>query len=408
MTTAALRSRRKSRRSSWFRGPATDHLVLIPGFLASSHASYFCGVEETLQEALGAAGRNARFTVVMGRVSGSLRHRAAELMRVLHAETRREERIHLVGHSTGGLDARLALSPGARLGLSFDPQPLVERVSSLVTVATPHRGVPLASYAAGTLGGSLLGFSRRLMESTLDLAAPADPKTVAWVRWLGRILDAPVRSISSQTRVAAVVDQLIAIAENERRVTDIRRLVRHLEADRGVLLQLTPAALDLFDAATQMPRHVRRGSVVVASPPPDAKANDLYAWLYGMGARNSQIPPLEEPSVAELATRFGAALCPGASDGVVPIASQLWGELIWAGCADHLDVIGFHGESDAGDLLESRSGFGRAAFARLWGRVARYLAYEPDEDRPTLAQKSLTKSTPVDALSTPCTRVRVD
>src|SRR6185312_6262378 len=49
------------------------------------------------------------------------------------------ERVDLIAHSLGGLDARYAL---AKLGLA-------ERVRSLVTIGTPHRGTPLADLAAG-------------------------------------------------------------------------------------------------------------------------------------------------------------------------------------------------------------------------------------------------------------------
>jgi triacylglycerol lipase len=46
----------------------------------------------------------------------------------------RAERVNLLAHSMGGLDARYAIS---RLGLA-------KRVASLTTVGTPHRGTPLA------------------------------------------------------------------------------------------------------------------------------------------------------------------------------------------------------------------------------------------------------------------------
>jgi triacylglycerol lipase len=48
-------------------------------------------------------------------------------------------RVDLIAHSLGGLDARYAL---AKLGLA-------ERVRSLVTIGTPHRGTPLADLASG-------------------------------------------------------------------------------------------------------------------------------------------------------------------------------------------------------------------------------------------------------------------
>jgi len=49
------------------------------------------------------------------------------------------ERVDIIAHSLGGLDARYALS---RLGLAT-------KVRSLVTVGTPHRGTPIADLASG-------------------------------------------------------------------------------------------------------------------------------------------------------------------------------------------------------------------------------------------------------------------
>ncbi len=58
--------------------------------------------------------------------------RAEQLVRAIEALP--HDRIDLIAHSLGGLDARYAL---AHLGLS-------RRVRSLVTIGTPHRGTPLA------------------------------------------------------------------------------------------------------------------------------------------------------------------------------------------------------------------------------------------------------------------------
>ena len=46
------------------------------------------------------------------------------------------EAVHLIAHSMGGLDSRFAVS---RLGMS-------DRVLSLTTIATPHRGSPFADW----------------------------------------------------------------------------------------------------------------------------------------------------------------------------------------------------------------------------------------------------------------------
>jgi triacylglycerol lipase len=77
------------------------------------------------------------FDVVATRVPavGALPLRAAALAAAVAQLP--HERVTIVGHSMGGLDARWAISHG-----------LAERVSDLITIGTPHRGTPLADILA--------------------------------------------------------------------------------------------------------------------------------------------------------------------------------------------------------------------------------------------------------------------
>ena len=78
-----------------------------------------------------------------------------------------------------------------------------------------------------------------------------------------------------------------------------------------------------------------------------------------------------------LARAFGAPPDLHANDGVVPIRSQLWGTLVWAGLGDHLDVLGHFlddrqaeaPESRHHDWLTSGSAFGRPQFEGLMDAV---------------------------------------
>lgn len=131
-------------------------VVFVHGFAGFSEVgvgpltgAYFRGVGRRLRE------RGVQASFVRVSPFGSLLVRAAELSS--YVRELGQERVHLVAHSMGGLDARFAL---ANLGLR-------EHVASLVTVATPHAGTPLAD-----LGGRLLGASRKLssrLASVLDL-----------------------------------------------------------------------------------------------------------------------------------------------------------------------------------------------------------------------------------------------
>ena len=70
-----------------------------------------------------------------------------------------------------------------------------------------------------------------------------------------------------------------------------------------------------------------------------------------------------------------------ANDGVVPVRSQIWGKLIWAGFGDHLDVVGHFRDSVPAadrdpnvpahvDWLYSGSSFDRERFASLSTAIA--------------------------------------
>jgi triacylglycerol lipase len=98
--------------------------------MVGARADYFRGVSERL-------GREG-CVVHRCRVAptASIATRAADLAAFVRALDAR--RVNVVAHSMGGLDARYAI---ARLGLR-------DRVASLVTIGTPHRGTPLADAGA--------------------------------------------------------------------------------------------------------------------------------------------------------------------------------------------------------------------------------------------------------------------
>jgi len=64
--------------------------------------------------------------------------------------------IHLIGHSSGGLDARLLATPGVSLPDGESGEPFASQVRSGVSVATPHRGTPSAELFSSLYGKGLL------------------------------------------------------------------------------------------------------------------------------------------------------------------------------------------------------------------------------------------------------------
>ncbi len=222
------------------RGPPLP-VVLVHGLFGfdrigvpGARLHYFRGIARHL-ETLGCHAHAVRLPF-----AASVPERAQRL--VAKIESLPHERVDLIAHSLGGLDARYAL---AKLGLA-------RRVRALVTVGTPHHGTPLASFAN---------------EGALGVARKA---------------------------IAAVGIPLHALD------------------------WLSPAALEKFNQDIVDVPGVRYACVVggirAASTPVPLALSPVHAYLRRVA---------------------------GANDGLVPIASQYWGETLAEIEADHWAQIGW-------------------------------------------------------------------
>jgi triacylglycerol lipase len=222
-------------------------VVLVHGFagfdelrVAGRRAAYFRGVRERL-EARGYACVVPRLPPV-----ASIAVRARVLARELEHAGAGGGDVHVIAHSMGGLDARYALSNYTHSS----------SVRSLVSVATPHQGTPLAAGLARLARASGLGELARALE---DLA---------------------------------------------------------------------PERLDALAGAMRDARQVRYASVVVAP-------------------RGGRVHPLLRPTYALLSRKFGD------NDGLVPVASQRWGQVIGNAETDHWGVVGWGGAFDAAAFYDA-------------------------------------------------------
>jgi triacylglycerol lipase len=98
--------------------------------------------------------------------------RLADLVRQLPGD-----RVNIIAHSMGGLDARYAIS---RLGLA-------ERVASLVTIGTPHHGTPVADLGAKVVPARLAAELARVF----DVRALHDLTTGSLERFNREVPDGP-------------------------------------------------------------------------------------------------------------------------------------------------------------------------------------------------------------------------
>ncbi|HKU45212.1 MAG TPA: hypothetical protein VJR89_43935 [Polyangiales bacterium] len=366
------------------------HVILIPGFFAFAglgELRYWSGVDTLLQSAFEAFGLEVDITEIETLPTASIRYRAARVLEAIERVGKLDDGpIHLIGHSTGGLDARLAVIPTAALPTTADCS-ACERVQSLVTIATPHHGTPLASTFGSAMGQPLLRWLATsavvgLKQGKLPLSTLL--RLGSWVVKLDDFLGL------EQT----VVDQLYAQLFNE--FTEDRRLaliefLGQVSHDRALVVQLTPDSLDLFNATTADP-DIAFGSVVTRGRPPtwrrvvtqyrDAYAQALYGlytvlWMITSGSDERYLPKLSEQQQLALLSGYGSLPRLRDNDGMAPTLSQVWGEVIHVADADHLDVMGQYGDRERvgvhADWLPSGSGFDSAKFAALWSDVAAFV-----------------------------------
>ncbi len=376
-------------------GPGEEHqVVLVPGFFGFGNfgeLSYFNGVGEALRDSFAARGAAVRIFEVPTLPTASIRVRAA---RVLDALQRVAEQsngpIHVIGHSTGGLDARLAIAPTASLPSAvkdFD----YSRVRTLVSVCCPHFGTPVATFFCSTLGKPILRLAARYMMWVLRRGRVP----LAIMLRLGYLV---VRLRDPRRKRRGTFDELYEKLLNdfsdERRL-ELTRFLDEVSSDQSLLFQLTPAGCDLLNACTADP-DVRYGSVVAVARRPTWRSllrsmwdlytqlvHPIYALLHFIARRGdvAVIPPPAEAQARGLLAAYDALPTRADSDGIVPTSSQLWGELIHAARADHLDVVGQYGRSDdqswGGDWIPSYSGFDRSGFTALWSAVAGFVLRSP-------------------------------
>ncbi len=158
------------------RGPALP-VVLVHGLFGfdrigvpGARFDYFRGIAKHLGR-LGCHAHAVRLPPI-----GSVPARAAKLVELVRALP--HDRIDLIAHSLGGLDARYALS---KLGLA-------ERVRSLVTIGTPHRGSPIADLVLS----APFGWAHRLLKTIgMPLEAVDWLSTSALEKFNAEITDHP-------------------------------------------------------------------------------------------------------------------------------------------------------------------------------------------------------------------------
>jgi triacylglycerol lipase len=363
-----------------------SRLYLSPGLFGFNQIgtyAYFKHLEKALVSRFDDAGREARLHLIEAPPTASICRRARKLRSLIDRTAAPDDIVHLLGHSTGGLDARLVASPSASLDNGLGR---VRNLYSVTTMNAPHFGTPLASFFATVSGQRLLYVLSALTVTALRFGAPPLAITSSVIATFGR-LD---RVFGFEVKLLDRLTETIVTALDDASSHDLRVYLGHLRDDQGGIIQLSPESMEVFGVSVEDDPHVRYHCTASYAPSPGVRhwakslaspwtspSATIFTTLYNLTSLNHKMYPCEpsgsswEPELIEVLGQIPEA---SANDGIVPFRSQLWGKLLWAGQGDHLDVVGhFAGGrgSDHNDWLSSGARFDRPRFDAMVDAIAR-------------------------------------
>ena len=314
--------------------------------------------------------RPLRFAVHQPPPAGSLAERARSL-HVKATELIRQgaTRLHLVGHSTGGVDARLVANE--KYALPGERAEVLQRIATVITVSAPFRGTPLARRIGrgAWLAAPALWFASILASrGRLRLAGQA-----------ATLFNLAKRATLQQpTPTDALIAQLADVDDDTAR--QIRSFLGDVARDHGLVEDLTPESMDAMNRTIEGGDRAPITSFVSVAPraglaPIAFVTAPLHRILYDLTYALTASPPRDGAPIPK-GPWIGARRIPltdTSNDGIVPAWSQtLRGEAAGIVLGDHLDVIG-HYEAAGATFLRSGSSFDDARFRALWGQVAKAL-----------------------------------
>ena len=365
-------------------------VFLVPGFFGFTSIgalSYFEDVEQALARALRRRRVEARIVRCATQPTASIPRRTDALRRqVIASGGLRARELHFIGHSTGGLDVRMLLTPGVKIARGDTAERIAELTRTATSVSTPHHGTPLANHFISIQGQTLLLVLSALATSGQGRRAVlAAAKAIAMV---ARLDDCVGRNEGALDRIAEGVLRKVRFDRRD----PVWKYLGEIEQDQGAVLQLTPEGIELFDAAVADRAGIDYGCVVCGVPKPRevfrikefvdpeyVALRALFRLLHALTAQSHPRYPYPKPNKAtqrRLDRALGFKVTPGISDGIVPTLSQVHGRVLHAVRADHLDVVGHYtlAGGSSGNWLPSGAGFTHEAFAAAWDAVAAAIA----------------------------------
>ena len=370
-----------------------DVVVLVPGFLGFARFGgfyYFADrliavLRGLLEEALGYPVPVVPCTTLS---TDSLAERQGRLVKYLgdlcaasppgvERTISGVERIHLVGHSTGGVDAQLLACTKPLEGRGWDQKAneVRRKIRSVVTISAPHYGTGLAD------------------------------------SWLASWAENPVISWTSPVPDALrLAWHLLRLVPEERHVVaqlqlahpkDVVNFLRQVAFHRELIGNLRPSYMEGIRATHKAEPGVSLTCFVTGTPlrenderPSDTFFTDMYGLTKGDGEASPPVGRCRRLLEDFISTRPGfvirsqqsrmpASIDATLNDGVVNTVRQIVNpdkaeEVGGFVVADHADVLGHYDRQDSliegspynAGLFHSGAGFGDDEFFNLYRRVA--------------------------------------
>jgi hypothetical protein len=403
------------------RSAGRHHLLLVPGFGgfdALGSLRYYHGVTEVLNEwsKRSEQGGDMALHYFPNLPTASVRTRAQGLQRWLNELYLRRiigpaDRLHFIGHSTGGLDLRQLLTnfrksqeraSGQRASREWPPM----KIASVQFLSTPHAGTTLAYHLSRTpwrfTCQSVLRATSQVLRLLGEQGSGLAGRLGRWVLphrsrtpdWIDAALDTLMGCYGAHDRLAQ--------ADARSGYFTLLRWLQDMGIDFNAITDLdpyppppgTPASPVHQDEEGKRQdleflraRRIRVRSIVTLARSPSAwpLPTTLYGLTYGLTVFRSP-KRFQECTIRELFNRQDEHLLrPSDNDGFVNSVSQVWPtpESSFLVKGDHADVIGHYrsspterGRDDVEwnqyDLLGSQSDFSEEDFRKLWTHVASF------------------------------------
>lgn len=370
-----------------------DVVVLVPGLFGFNafgegrdRVAYFDRVVDRLALTTGLP--NERFLVHEPPPTGPLWVRVATLSEFIASKLADPpgsvpiDRIHLIGHSTGGVDIRLLTNwkyrwPGETT--HPDRTSFLDKVASVIPISAPLLGTPIARRLRGAME---VAIPNLFLLSILAKQQEHVKISESMLLLYASILHAASGG-GPQEGVLRLLGGLSKDAAKE-----VGEFLDDIVDDHPLIDDLTPFAM------ARLNDRLRGGDVrphdcfVTVAPSPMAWDGivaglgipklqwAIYAFAYWATHPDaSDLESLEFPDGQWIGAPAGVAglVSDAANDGVVPAGSQtLDGNAAGIVAGDHLDVIGHFESHDfrGTTVFKSGAGFDDARFKAVWDAVA--------------------------------------